>query len=158
MKVRKSCIRAVAALLAIGLAGCATNGQLIETPTVHLSGVEATSLSLKGQTFLLSFNISNPNPFPLRIRTVRYRIQLEKQRFAAGELDCDFLVPAGSEGNIAISVDLDILRSASRLTAVLRSGMHEPVGYELDGRLTIDIPLVKPLPFSHSGVITIAAN
>lgn len=158
MKIHKSCLQAVAILLAIGVAGCASNAQIVETPTVHLSGVEASDLSLKGQTFILSFDVSNPNPFPLRIRTVSYRVQLEKQRFAGGELDCDFSIPAGSNGSFAISVKLDILRSASRLSAILRSGMGEPVGYELNGRLTIDIPLVKPLPFSHSGVISIAAN
>jgi hypothetical protein len=36
--------------------------------------------------------------------------------------------------------------------------MRKPVAYELTGSLAVDIPYVKPLPFSTSGVITIASN
>ncbi len=158
MKANEYCMQAAAMLVAIGLAGCAATSPLVEAPLVQLSGVEASDLSFKGQTFLLSFDVSNPNPFPLRIRSVHYRVQLAKQRFAGGETACDFSIPAGGDSRFAISVELDILKSASRLTAILRSAMREPVGYELNGRLAIDIPLVKPLPFSSSGIITIASN
>lgn len=158
LKTHKYWIHTIALLAVIGISGCAATGPLVEVPLVQLRGVEASELSFKGQTFLLKFEVSNPNPFPLRIRSVRYRIELENQRFAGGEAPCDISIPAGGNGEFAISVKLNILKSASRLTAILRGGMGEPVAYELDGRLTIGIPLVKPLLFSTSGVITIASN
>jgi LEA14-like dessication related protein len=115
-------------------------------------------LSFSGQTFLLSFDVDNPNSFPLPIRSVRYHLQLENQTFASGETQADFSVPARGSGEFDISVELDILASAGQLTGVLRSGMRKPVAYELTGSLAVDIPYVKPLPFSTSGVITIASN
>jgi len=42
------------------LASCAGAGISIERPAVTLSGVEMSSLSFSGQTFLLSFDVNNP--------------------------------------------------------------------------------------------------
>ena len=145
-------------LITTMLASCAGSGITIEQPEVTLSGVEMSNLSFSGQTFLLSFDVSNPNPFPLPIRSVRYHLQLADQTFANGETQGDFSVPASGNGGFDISVELDILSSAGQLTGVLRSGMRKPVAYELTGSLAVDVPYVKPLPFSASGVITIASN
>ena len=117
-----------------------------------------SSLSFSGQTVLLSFDVNNPNPFPLPVRSVRYHLQLADQTFASGETQGDFSIPASGDGNFDISVELDILKSAGQLTNVLRGGMREPVAYELNGSLAVDIPYVNPVPFSTSGVITIASN
>jgi LEA14-like dessication related protein len=145
-------------LAVMWLAACSTSGQLVESPTIELTSVEVSSIGFNGQTFLLSFGVSNPNPFPLPVRSVRYNVQLADQRFASGETASNFSIPARGKGEFAISVDLDVLRSAHQLTSVLHSGVREPVVYELSGTLAVDLPLVKPLPFSSSGVISIAAN
>lgn len=145
-------------MVTVIIAGCAGTGVSIEKPDVTLRGVEMSHLSFSGQTFLLSFDVDNPNSFPLPIRSVRYHLQLENQTFASGETEGDFSVPASGSGEFDISVELDILASAGQLTGVLRSGMRKPVAYELTGSLAVDIPYVKPLPFSTSGVITIASN
>ncbi len=145
-------------LVAVMIAGCAGTGVVVERPEVTLSGVEMRNLSFSGQTFLLSFDVNNPNPFPLPIRSVRYHVQLANQTFASGETQGDFSIPASGNGEFDISVELDILKSAGQLTSVLRSGMSKPVAYELNGSLAVDIPFVNPLPFSTSGVITIASN
>lgn len=140
------------------LASCAGAGVSIERPAVTLSGVEMSNLSFSGQTFLLSFDVNNPNPFPLPIRTVRYHLQLADQTFASGETQGDFSIPASGDGGFDISVNLDLLKSAGQLGSVLRSGMRKPVAYQLNGSLAVDIPFLKPVPFSTSGVITIASN
>ncbi len=140
------------------LSGCVTSGQLVQQPTVQLSGVEMTRLKLSGQTCRLSFAVSNPNPFPLPINSVRYSVQLSEQRFASGETPGDFSIPAESDGRFDISVDLDILKTAPRLTNVLRGVARESVTYELNGSFLLDMPLVKSVPFFTSGVISIASN
>jgi len=147
-----------ASLIVTACSGCAGTSVSIESPTVQLSNVAVNQLSFTGQSFVLSFDVSNPNPFPLPVRAVRYHVQLANQTFASGETPGDFSIPASGNGNFDISVELDILKSASSLTGLLRNSMRQPVPYELNGSLTVDIPFVKPVPFSTSGVITIASN
>lgn len=137
------------------LAACAGTASVIAAPQIDLTRVELTSANFRQQTFLLSFDVSNPNPFPLPVRAVEYRVMLDNEKFAGGETQGSFTVPARGDDSFAFSVDLDFLSSATHLRSLLRGGLQENVRYELKGRLTIDIPLVKPIPFSSSGVINI---
>lgn len=145
-------------LTAIVVASCAAPSQLIDRPSVELTAIEMSKLGFAGQTFQLSFDVDNPNPFPLPVTSIRYHVQLARQSFASGETPSDFLIPAQGSGEFDISVELDIVKSASQLTSVLRTGIREPLEYELNGSLAVDIPFVQPVPFRTSGVITIAAR
>lgn len=149
--------RAVCVLLfSAMLSACATTGSIVQSPAVELAGVELTSANFKHQTFLLHFNVANPNPFSLPVRVVKYQVRLDQEKFAAGETEGSFSVPAGGRESFAISVELDVLRSATQLASLLRGGLRENVAYELNGHLAVDIPFVKPLPFSQSGVINLS--
>ena len=154
-KVFKSAV--VLFVIAI-VTGCASTETIVAKPVVELRSVALTDLSFTGQTFMLSFDVDNPNPFPLPIRAVRYHVQLDKQSFANGETPGEFSIPAGGSGSFDISVEVDVLKSASRLSSVLKSGIRQPVEYELNGTLAVDIPYVEPLPFNHTGHIKIASN
>lgn len=145
-------------MLSFVIAACAGTGVSVATPDVTLNSVEMSSVSFSGQTFQLRFDVNNPNPFPLPIKSIRYHLQLADKTFASGETQGDFSVPASGSGAFDISVEIDILKSAGQLTGILRSGMREPLAYKLSGSLAVDIPFVKPLPFSTSGVITIASR
>ena len=135
------------------LSACAGTGAVIDSPIVDLTGVELTAANFRRQTFLLSFDISNPNPFPLPVTAVEYQLVFDDEKFAGGETQGSFTVPARGDDSFAISVDLDILSSATYLTSLFRGGFRENVSYELQGNLTVDIPFVKPIPFSNSGII-----
>jgi LEA14-like dessication related protein len=134
---------------------CAGTETLVATPRVELTGVELESASLDRQTFLLSFHVNNPNSFPLPVSSIRYRIMFDDQRFAGGETAASFTVPARGEDRFAISVELDILGSASHVTSLLAGGVPDHVKYRLDGSLAVDIPFTRPLPFSSSGAIQV---
>ena len=140
------------------ITSCATSSELIQSPSVSLNGIRMSQFNYTGQTFVLSFDVSNPNPYPLPVKYVRYHLQLAEARFASGETPSDFSVPASGEGAFDLSVELNILKSAPQVASLLRGGMGEPVPYKLSGSLGIDIPFVEPVPFSTSGVITIASN
>jgi len=135
------------------LSACAGTGTVIASPKVDLIGVELTAADFRRQTFLLRFDVSNPNPFPLPVKTVSYRVTFDDQKFADGETQGSFTVPARGDDSFAISVDLDLLGSATQLTSLVRGGFRENVSYELKGSLAVDIPFVNPIPFSSSGVI-----
>jgi LEA14-like dessication related protein len=137
------------------LSACAGTDTLVASPTVNLTGVKLEEVSFSKQTFLLAFDVSNPNPFPLPVRMVRYDLAFDDERFAGGETEGSFTVPARGADAFVISVDLDVLSTAKQLSSMLRGGVPEQVNYALEGSLTVDIPFTRPIPFSSSGVIHI---
>ncbi len=137
------------------LTACATTGALISSPSVDLTSVRLEKVSLSQQTFLLGFDVDNPNAFPLPIRAIEYTVRFDDEKFAGGATEGNFTIPARGQDEFAISVDLDFLSTASQLSSLLRRGVPDTVNYELEGRLTVDIPFAQPLPFSSSGVIDV---
>lgn len=156
MKVSKRIVVMTRWALVAVLAGCASTSSLVSTPVVTLSSVEMTGLSFSSQKFLLGFDVNNPNAFSLPVESVRYHLRLGEHRFASGETQRAFSVPAGGDGSFAISVDLDILQQTSQITSLLRTGMNETIEYELEGSLVIDIPFTPPIGFSNSGNVAVA--
>ena len=136
------------------LGGCATSIEnIVSTPRVQLRDVQVLGLGFKNQTFLLTFDISNPNPFALPVDAVSYAVRLDGQRFASGETASDFSVPAGGNSEFAISVDLDLLQTAPQLLSIVRDGVRKDIGYDLEGQLTVGIPLAPPVSYRSSGTI-----
>ena len=152
-------IRSSGILLLCGfVASCAATASLVSAPDVRLTDVEVTNLDFSGQTFRLRFDVSNPNPFPLPVTRIRYGVELDGQQFAAGETAGNFVVPASGEGEFAISVELDLLRSAPQLLYTLNDGVRRAIPYALEGSLGIDIPFAKPLKFATNGDIRVLAE
>jgi len=140
------------------LSACASTGDLVSAPDVSLRNVQLTDVELSRQTFILSFDVTNPNPFPLPISAVSYGVELDSQRFASGRTQGGFTVPASGDGEFAISVELNLLKSAPQLLYIVRDGEKRDITYELKGQLGIDIPLVKPMDFESSGAIRFLAQ
>lgn len=144
----------VPVLFTLALSGCATSVQdLIKSPEVELSSVQVMGLGFNSQTFLLSFDISNPNAFSLPVRSVSYALKLDGQRFASGETPSEFSVPANGEGQFAISVDLNLLQTAPQLLSIVRQSAREDVNYQLDGNLEVDLPFVPAVSYRTTGAV-----
>lgn len=142
----------------LGTTGCASSGSFVQSPAVDLTSVQVSDMSFTRQTFLLGFKVDNPNPFPIPVRAVNYRVRLNDQPFAGGATQSDFTVPAGGVEDFVISVDLDLLKSGAQLTSILRSGVTERVDYEVLGDLDVDIPLAPTLRFSNTGTIMVQSD
>ena len=147
------------ALLAATLAisACASLDSAVSEPTVSLRDVSIESVDVDKQTFRLNFDVSNPNPFPLPISRISYGVHLDGHRFASGEANCAIIVPAGSDGVVEISVDLNLLQTAPKLLFIVREASRREIPYELNGRMDLDIPLNPRVPFSQSGSVQLQA-
>ncbi len=153
MKVRIM-MRFQIALLAGCLSACASiPDNLVDAPSVKLSNVRVVGLGFRTQTFLLSFEVANPNPFPLPVRNIGYGVKLDGQRFASGETASDFTIPADGDASFAISVDLNLLQTAPQLLSIVRDGTRREIAYELEGRFGVDIPLAPTIKYRNSGKI-----
>jgi LEA14-like dessication related protein len=148
----------VVLLTAVFLSSCAATGPSIEAPAISLADARVNNIELGGQSFLLLFAVQNPNPFPLPIKAVRYDIRVDDQKFAGGETRRGFVVPAGGDGEFAITIELDLMQSMSQLTTLLRGGLRENIHYQLHGSLAVDMPFVRPIPFSSSGTVRVRSG
>ena len=147
------------ALLTCCLSACESLPEnLVATPSVNLSNVQVVGLGFKKQTFLLSFDVANPNPFPLPVSNVGYGVKLDGHRFASGQTTSEFTVPASGGTSFAISVDLDLLQTAPQLLSIVRDGTRQDISYELEGRFGVDIPLTPAIKYRNSGKIRLSAN
>jgi LEA14-like dessication related protein len=140
-------------LISFVLSACAGTQIAIDPPIVSLRNVDVTDVDFSKQTFVLSFDVTNPNSFPLPINYVSYGVKLDKQHFASGETTASFTVPANSDAEFSISVDLDLFRTAPQLLYTVRDGTMRDLSYELSGKFGIDIPFVRAVPFEYSGEI-----
>ncbi len=142
-------------LAAVVLSGCATGGPAVKPAEVTLDGVEVERLSVATQSLTLAFSVSNPNPFPLPVRAIRYELRLGDRKVARGETADRFVVGAEGTGEFAIDVELDLVDSISRLGFGM---LKQPVEYELFGSLSVDLPFAPPVAFSTSGRLDLAAG
>ena len=67
------------------VSACAGMQRAISAPGVSLRNVEVADINFSKQTFVLSFDVTNPNPFPLPVNYVSYGVTLDRQRFASGK-------------------------------------------------------------------------
>jgi LEA14-like dessication related protein len=155
MKPPRFAFRYIMLCAAVLLASCATPRMTVQPPEVTLTEVQVRDIGISGQTFLLGFAVSNPNPFPLPVRNIRYTVMLDGQRFAGGETESDFVVSARGDGEFRIGVEMDLLQSVSQLSTLFRGGFRDTIEYDLDGSLAVDIPFTRPIPFSSTGVIKV---
>lgn len=149
----------VAALLAVTafVGACAGVDEMVTEPRISLREVQLTELEFTGQRFQLDFDVTNPNPFPLPVRSVSYGLKLGGHRFASGSTLAAFTVPAAGDGGFAISVDLDLMRTAPELLFIVRESAFREIPYALEGKLEVDLPFAKPLRFEETGTVRLAS-
>lgn len=134
-------------------AGCASTGDLLSAPDVSLRNVEASDLGISEQTFVLAFDVSNPNPFPLPVESISYGVELDGYRFATGSTPASIMVPASGTAEFAISVELDLMRTAPQLLYIVHDSLKRDIPYELRGEFSLDIPLVDSVRFRTTGAV-----
>ncbi len=135
-----------------------TSTSLIQSPYVSLSQVQFRSLDIDGQTVVLAFDMTNPNPFPLPVESLSYGVRLDGYRFASGRTTGEFTVPAQSDTAFAIEVELDLLKTAPKLINLVRQGAIRDVPYDLSGEFQVDVPFAPSVAFENNGTIRLVAS
>lgn len=149
----RGCVWIAAALL---LGGCQSIGESFASPEVELAGVRLVEADLTTQRFVLDFDVRNPNPVALPVRAVNYGVDLGGMRLASGSSEQPFRIPAGGAGAFSVTVETSLLESARLLGARLLRGGEQSLDYDIGGSVEIDLPFVRPLPFSSRGTVSIA--
>lgn len=158
MNAQRAWMSGAIAATSLLMGGCASLDGIVSAPNVSLRNVHVESLDVDEQTFVLSFDVTNPNPFPLPINSISYGVKLDGIRFASGQTGSNFTVPASSDGEFAISVNLNLFRTAPQLLFVVRDGVRSDIPYTLEGSLGFDIPYAKPVRFESTGRVRLLAS
>lgn len=141
-------------LLIAALAGCAVLRGALDPPELALTRLEIVEAGPSEQRYRLVFRISNPNPVPLPVAAVRYRVILEGDEFAAGVTEQAFTVPAGGEAVFGVEARTDLVATLRRAGDWLRQGPLS-LEYELRGEVRVT-GLPRGLPFSRKGEIRLS--
>ncbi len=151
MYVKRCLENAVFIVAMLQLVGCASLEDVVSRPGVTLRNVHAETLAFDHQTFLLSFDVTNPNPFPLPVSRFEYGVWLDGHRFASGNADSRVHIPALADGSFDVRVETDLVNTLPDLLFVLRDALDRDLPYRLEGRLHTGLPQARPVKFASQG-------
>lgn len=129
-----------------------TMRQIVDPPRVSLTDVKLVSAGLLEQRYRLSLRVQNPNSVAIPVSGLDYKVELGGSEFARGVSASSFSLPANGEDVVEIDVSTNLLDSARRVYALIKSG-DESVDYNLSGNVKVNLPFVKSLPFSRTGQV-----
>ncbi len=131
----------------------------LQAPSVNLIDVELTDVQFDQQHFKVRLHVENPNDRPLPVKSISCTLEIQGVKVGEGKNAEPFTVPAKGEGEFDALVTTNVTKSASGLLPTLLASVlqHQDMllDYEVSGWVNPDIALVPPIPFSHSGKITI---
>lgn len=136
------------------LAACSSLRGDIEPPRVSLNNVQLVNAGLIQQTFRLTLRVQNPNGIPIPIRGMNYAVKLSGNDFASGVTPRSFTLPASGEEMVDIDVTTNILDVGRQLMRILETRQQD-IDYSLSGKVQVDLPFVKALPFSRAGTVNL---
>lgn len=140
--------------LALGVNGCSALRPELKAPQLALISVAMTSADIFNQQFLVRMSVENPNDRELPITGLEYKLFLEGDSFARGNLNRPFVVPANGETDFDVTVRTNFVSGIGRLLSRLNGRTR--VNYSVEGQLLTDIRFLKKIPFQQTGAVDLA--
>jgi len=136
--------RVLLCLLMLCAAACAPK---FERPVLTVSSVELQSGNLFQQSFLVKFQVQNPNNRELPVQGLHAELDVGGQRIASGVSNRAFVVPPMGQS------EFDMTITANMAAAVLQlANRHaDSIDYEVTGAANLDLPFLHDLPFHQTG-------
>jgi LEA14-like dessication related protein len=138
-------------LLALAGSGCASlralTGAGFQRPTLSYESWSADALDLEGVTINLHYRLDNPNDFSLDMRRLDYRLEVEGQQVAEGELPAGIQLRAQGATPVSFPVRLR-WRDIPGFVQLLVT--RRDVAYRVTGNAGVASPIgTVALPFEH---------
>jgi LEA14-like dessication related protein len=140
-------------LVASLLAGCATLGSNLVSPTVSVLNVQMLSTDMFAQKFKVRIKVENPNDIELKVTGIEFEILLMGDGFAEGNSTDQFLLPAKGEAEFDMAITTNFVSSLGRLISRMGGAKLANVDYEIVGTLYVSKGMVKKVPFNHKGTV-----
>ena len=140
--------RALLMLLALTLAGCSALVPRLETPELSVTSVEVIKADLLQQQLRVRMKVRNPNDRALPVRGITYTVEVQGEKFAEGDSERDFVVPALGEMEFDVNV---YANAAPVLLKYALGGRQAAVDYRIAGKVQLAAGLLRSIPFSQTG-------
>jgi LEA14-like dessication related protein len=134
--------------LCVLLVGCST--LRLEPPTLQVVQVSLLRGDLLSQELRVRLRVQNPNDRALPVRGITYEVQVAGEKFASGESERDFNVPALGDTEFDVDVKANAAGAVLRLLA---SRDRSAPQYRVLGKVRLASGLIKTIPFDHSGTL-----
>jgi LEA14-like dessication related protein len=123
--------------------------RVIEKPNVKLARVDLRDVNAAGATVVFVVEVDNPNPFALKVDSVRYNIEIGGKPLSTGHIDSISEVPAKSTGLVEVPIPVRFADLFSSVLDFLQNGTSK---YHIKGEASVGILSV---PFDESGELNI---
>ena len=144
--------RGAALLLLITLlAGCAAIGARIETPDIAVTSLRLVEAGLLEQRFDVRLRVNNPNPVPLPLQGLSYRLLVSGIEIGSGVARPDRRLEAYGETEVAVSLNTGTL-AITDLLSRWRKDRGEAIDYRIEGRVDLGMP-APDLSFAREGSV-----
>lgn len=149
-------LRSLAVLLLLPLAACSTLGPKLEAPRLSLVNVGMVSADIFSQQFRVRMRVQNPNDRAIPVKGIDYELFLQGDSFAEGVASEPFVVPALGENEFDLVVRTNFVSSIGRLLSRLNGREGNKVDYTIAGKVVVDLPFVRNIPFRDSGTVDLS--
>jgi LEA14-like dessication related protein len=149
-------LRGALVLMAFFLSACSGLGPKLETPRLSIVSARLVSADVFSQQFSIRVHVQNPNDRALPVKGLDYELFLEGDSFAEGVSNKPFVVPPLGEQEFDMTLRTNFVSSIGRLMSRMESANADKVRYTLSGKVFVDIPLVRAIPFNESGTVDLA--
>ncbi len=142
---------------ALLLWGCAVLGPKFEKPSLAVSDIRMLEGNLFSQTFLVTLRIQNPNDQALPVKGLWADLKVGGEPFASGVTSRAFTVPALGESEFELRVNANLAVGVLKLLSSSQD-RHSAINYELDGKVSVDLPFMRSIPFHENGVYSLSGS
>ena len=135
-------------MMSLCIAACAPR---FERPNLTVIGIEMQGGNFFQQSFLVKFQVQNPNDRALPVSGLHAELNVGGDRIASGVSNKAFVVPPMGES------EFDMTITANMAVALLQlANQHsDSINYEVTGSANLDLPFMHDLPFHQSGAFAL---
>jgi LEA14-like dessication related protein len=125
-----------------------------ERPILNVVSIEMQHGNLLQQSFLVKFQIQNPNNRALPVSGLHAELNVGGERIASGVNDRAFVVPPMGQS------EFDMTITANMALALLKlANQHaDSIDYDVTGAASLDLPFLHELPFHQTGSFSLKST
>ena len=139
------------AVLGLCLTACARFAPRFEKPTLSVTGIELAGGNFLQQSFLVKFNVQNPNDHALPVTSLHAELNVAGERVASGVRNRAFVVPARGTADFDMTINANLAMALLKLSQKRADPHSDSIDYEMAGAAGIDLPFLHEVPFRQSG-------